>query len=330
MSLLKNLLGRTSRKVSRSNLRQDSSQSSDTKVLTKELMAEVKKLHFSTKRIADENLLGGYRSAFKGRGIEFEDVREYAPGDDVRSIDWKVTARSGQPFVKRFREERELSVMIAVDVSASSHTGTAGQSRERLAAQIGAVFTMIAMQNNDKVGLVTYSDQLESYHPPKKARNSVWRIITEVMTPGQYNPGTDIDGMIQFLMKILKRRSVVILISDFFDPKACDNLAQLAKRHDVTAVVIEDASDSQLPKSGLISLRDPETGKTHLVDTSSSKLRKAYDEKMSYHKQALTQTLEKSGAGIIRLRTGHEFLPTIRQYFQARVKKKQVSISCTS
>ncbi len=295
--------------------------------LSSEILDDIKKLHFSTRKIADEALLGGYKSTFKGRGIEFEDVREYIPGDDIRSIDWKVTARSGQPFVKRYREERELSVMVAVDVSASAHTGSSNQTRERLAARVGAVLTMMAMQNGDKVGLVTHSDQVEKFYPPRKSRNSVWRIIREVMTSGDYNSGTDLFGLNKFLRQVLKRRSVIFIISDFFDPSFGENLAQLSSKHDVTAVVIEDPLDHSLPNLGLLTVKDPETGQKTVIDTSQKRVREKYQELQLAHREKLVKSFRKYGVGSIWLGTDKDFIPAIRSYFLSKERGRKLPLA---
>ena len=248
--------------------------------LDPELLAEIKKLHFQTKRLADENLMDSYKSAFRGTGIEFEEVREYLPGDDIRSIDWKVTARTGTPFIKSFREERELTVLIAVDVSASTHTGTRGQLREELIAKVGAVLTLIALGNNDKVGLLTFSDIVESYHPPRKARSAVWRILHEVLMPrsskNTASDKTNTAELFSFISRVMKRRAIIFVISDFLELNFEDELASVAKRHDLTVMPVVDPSDFQLPAAGLLKVVDPETGAERLIDSGNPTVQDEY------------------------------------------------------
>lgn len=286
--------------------------------LEPELLKEIKRLHFQTRRLADQGVQGRYRSAFKGRGIEFEEVREYLPGDDVRSIDWKVTARRDHPYVKSYREERELTVFIAVDVSASTVTGTKKQLRDSLVARIGAALTFIALNNNDKVGLVTYSNRVESYHPPRKARSSVWRILHEVLMPTEFRRGTDLNGLCTFLNNVLKRRAIVFIISDFFDEGFSLPLATLAKRHDCTAVVVRDPSDENLPEVGLVRVRDPESGAVALLDTANATLREEYQKQSRSRRAQLDETLQRHRVGKLELTTNQDFLPALKLFLDAR------------
>jgi len=289
-------------------------------VLGPELLAKIKKLHFYTRHLASQGVGGQYRSAFRGRGIEFEEVREYLPGDDVRAIDWKVTARSQKPYIKSYREERELTVMIAVDVSASTRTATRNQLRENLIAQFGAVLTLIALQNNDKVGLVTYSDEVETYHPPRKARGAVWRILHEVLTPGTYKPQTDLGGLCGFLRRVLKRSSIVFIISDFFASNYERELAALSKRHDVTGVIVSDPADIILPKASLVNVRNPETGKTILVDTASPRVAEYYQQHSHSARAERERLFQKYRIGEVNLQTDQAFIDELKRYFESRSK----------
>jgi uncharacterized protein (DUF58 family) len=287
-------------------------------VLTPEQIAEVRKLHFSTKHIVTEGIAGQYRSAFKGRGIEFEEVRPYIPGDDVRSIDWKVTARTNIPHVKSYREERDLTVMIVVDVSSSTVTGTKNQLRERLIAQVGAALTLMALNNNDKVGLATFSDRLETYHPPRKGRNAVWRILQEVLSRSEYHPRTDLRELCIFLNSILKKKSVLFIVSDFFAGGYEEPLATLSKRHDVTAIVVEDPIDYALPNAGLIQVVDPESNQTCLIDAGNEKVRLAYTMHAEKLRQERTSLLRRNGAKVVELATNESFIPQLKKYFESR------------
>ena len=289
-----------------------------------ELFAEIKRLHFQSRRLANDSTMGSYRSAFRGQGMEFEEVREYVPGDDIRSIDWKVTARTRTPHIKRYREERELTVVVAVDVSASTLCGTGNTLRESIIAKTAAVLTLIAQRNNDKVGLVTFSDRIEKYHPPRKARSAAWRILHEVMTPGEYNSKTNLAATCQFLSKVLNRHSIVFIISDFLDDNYQDDLASLAAKHDLTAVRVRDAADLELPKVGIVSLIDPETGEETLIDTSSSKLRQLYKNESAGLLEESNKFLRQRGIGLIDLKTDGPFLPVIRKFFEAKAHKQRL------
>ena len=300
--------------------------------ISPELIAHIRRLHFESNKLADETISGQYRSAFRGRGIEFEEVREYSPGDDVRAIDWKVTARSRKPQIKVYREERELTVMLAVDVSASTMGGTRGQTKENLIAQLGAVLTFIALKNNDKVGLLTFSDCIENYHPPRKARGSAWRILHEVLQSGEYSSGTDFPETINFLNQVLKRHSIVFLISDFILPREqledkAKNplhaaLSRLSRKHDVTAIVTRDPFEYQLPSVGLLQIRDPETGVEALLDTSDQGVRKAF-ERQELERQSLLQSLlRKYRISSLELRTDKSFHHKLRSYFRQRGRRR--------
>ncbi len=289
--------------------------------LSPELLAEIRSLHFQTRHLVDQGVTGQYRSAFRGRGIEFEEVRPYHPGDDVRAIDWKVTARMNTPFIKSYREERELTVMVAVDVSASTFTGTRAQLREQLIARVGAVLTLIALNNNDRVGLTTFSNRLETYHPPRKGRSSVWRILQEVLTTGNANPGTDLGAMCTFLSGVLKRRSIVFLISDFVSPAPFEQpLATLAKRHDVTAVIVRDRADTELPKAGLICIREPESGEIHLVDSQNARVQTQYQELAKKARADQTTMFERNRVSTLELLTELPFMPELGRFLERRGK----------
>lgn len=300
--------------------------------------AQIRALHFQTKRLANEALDGDYRSAFKGRGIEFEEVRQYVPGDDVRSIDWKVTARAGQPFIKSFREERELTVVIAVDVSASTRTGTTQISRETLLAQVGATLALIALNNNDKVGLCTYSDKIESYYPPQKGKNSVWRILHEVLSPNKAaSDGTDPELLLSFLSSVTKRNAIIFLLSDTFLPnwmlsdvapaaskeQLLSKFQTLAKRHDVTVVTASDPIDDQLPQCGLLTIRDPESGAVRIIDSRSKSLQRLYKERNDAHRQELKNFLQRARVGQLQLSTARPFIDDINAFFKRRSHLKR-------
>ncbi len=288
--------------------------------ITKELISQIRDLHFQTKKLTDETLLGEYKSAFRGRGIEFEEVREYVPGDDIRSIDWKVTARSNKPFIKSFREERELTVMIAVDISGSTFTGSCGELRESLIAKAGAVLTLTALKNNDKVGLVTFSDKIDSYHPPRKARGAVWRILHEVLAPKPQNKQTDLSNICSFLSKVLKRNSVIFIISDFLSPPESyeKDLAVLTKRHDVTVVTISDPLDDSLPNAGLVEIINPETGLTTTIDSSNENVRQLYQKQSRLFQENLYDMFIRHAVAVLPLTTKGSLIDSIRRFFHSK------------
>ncbi len=287
-------------------------------LLTPDLLAEIKRLHFQTKRLADQGVVGRYRSAFRGLGMEFEEVREYFPGDDVRAIDWKVTARSQKPYIKTYREERELTVVVAVDVSASTLAATRGRIRADIVARVGAILTLIALNNNDKVGLVTFSDRIESYHPPRKAKSAVWRILHEVLTPTSANRATDIGGLCRFLSNVLTRRSIIFLVSDFIGESFELPLATLAKRHDVTALVVTDPADAELPKTGMVAVVDPETDERVLIDCADDAVREAYRAEARRAHLHRSSLLRRLGVASVELATDRPFMSEIKRFFDRK------------
>jgi uncharacterized protein (DUF58 family) len=241
-----------------------------------DVIAKIRKIHIRTSHQVDDLMAGDYVSVFKGRGMEFEQVREYSPGDDVRNIDWNVTARSQSAFVKEFREERELTVMLAVDVSGSQDFGTAEDFKQDLAAKFAAAIAFTAIRNNDKVGLILFSDRIELYVPPKKGRGHVWRVIREILTARPEGRGTDIAGGLAFLNNVARRRAVVFVVSDWIDT-GYDRVLRVSRaRHDLIAVSITDPRELELTAMGMVELEDAESGRHVLVDTLDPAFRKAY------------------------------------------------------
>ena len=252
----------------------------------------VRRLRFTTRRTMQELSLGQYRSAFRGRGMEFEEVREYLPGDDVRAIDWKVTARTGKPQIKVFREERELSVLLLVDQSPSTFSGTKDHLRADCVAEIGSILTFAALQSNDRVGLCSFGGEKRSYLPPKKARNISWQIIkslTQAVRPRKANPETSFSQTCDFLNLVLKRRSLIFILSDFLIDDLERGISKLTNKHEIIAVRITDPSELALPNLGLIEIEDPETGLRQLLDTSD----RAVCQQFYAEQQTLTAKLSK-------------------------------------
>ena len=245
----------------------------------KELMAKVGKIRILTNRLIDDQLSGDYHSTFKGQGVEFDEVRPYIAGDDVRTIDWNVTAKTGIPYIKRFSEERELTVLFMVDVSGSQSYGSVRRSKMELAAEVTALLALTAIRNQDKIGLVLFSDRIVKYIPPRKGRDSVMRLVREVLAAEDgAEGGTDIAGALKFLNGVQKRRAVVFVVSDFLqEADAFERMLRAtARHHDMVCVPVGDPAERSLPDVGLVELEDPETGELVLVDTSSAKLRRAF------------------------------------------------------
>ena len=285
---------------------------------TKELLKKVRKIEIKTRRLSD-NLFGGeYQSTFKGRGMTFSEVRQYNYGDDVRSIDWNVTARYNEPFVKVFEEERELTLMLLVDVSGSEMFGTKTQLKKEIITEISATLAFSALQNNDKVGLLLFSNQVELYIPPKKGKSHILRIIRELLEFKPKNKLTDINISLEFLSGILKKKSIVFVLSDFMDDKYEKTLSIMAKKHDLTGIRVFDPKDELIPNLGLIQINDSETGEIKWINTQSSSVRKAYSN--HYHKNVsfFESVLKKNGVGILSCRVDESYVKKLLNFFNSR------------
>jgi uncharacterized protein (DUF58 family) len=295
-------------------------------MISEELLKKVRHIEIRTKYLVNTLFSGEYKSSFKGRGIEFLDVREYQPGDDVRTIDWKVTARMGRPFVKKYAEERELSVILVVDASGSGHFGTRVKLKMEQAAEVAATLAFSAIRNNDKVGLLFFTDKVEKFIPPMKGRFHVLRLIRDILYFEPEGRGTDPVNALEYLMHVLKRRSIVFFVSDFlgkgFDPEVLRTpLGVAARRHDLIAVDIKDPAESVLPSAGFVELEDAETGETALVNTWSSGLRRAFKEHAEEEQGRLDALFLKLGIDRIRLSTDEDFTPVLHRFFQMRAKR---------
>ena len=287
-------------------------------MIPQDLLKKVRRIELRTSRLVDDVLAGSYHSAFKGRGMEFEEVRQYQVGDDVRTIDWNVSARFGEPFVKLYREERELTVMLLVDVSGSQHFGTHEQFKDELIAEICATLSISAIRNNDKVGLICFSDRIEAYIPPRKGSKHVLRVIRELLALEPESRGTDLASALEFLGKVQKKRSIVFLVSDMQDRNWQKQLQIANRRHDVVVVSTEDSAESKLPEVGLMRIEDPETGKSRVIDTSSTRVRKAWQQLAEERQIAVEQTLRRCSVDQIRIKTGEPFTNALRQFFRRR------------
>ena len=302
----------------------------------KELMAKVGKIRILTNRLIDDQLAGDYHSTFKGQGVEFDEVRPYIAGDDVRTIDWNVTARTGVPYIKRYSEERELTILFLVDVSGSQSYGSRSRSKMELAAEVTALLALTAIRNQDKIGLVLFSDKIVKYIPPRKGRDSVMRLVREVLAAeDEAKGGTDVAGVLKFLNGVQKRRAVVFLVSDFLagnGERGMGNgergmaferlLRATARHHDMICVPVSDPAEGELPDVGLVELEDSETGELMLVDTSSAKVRKAFAAKAESDREELTKFFRKTGIDTLDIATDKPYIDGVRALFKRRARKR--------
>jgi len=286
-----------------------------------EILRKIRILEIKTRAIVETAFAGDYHSVFKGRGMNFDEVREYQPGDEIRTIDWNVTARLGSPFVKKFTEERELTVMLIVDVSASGKFGSNAQSKRELAAEVACLIAFSAIRNHDKVGLCLFSDRLELFIAPKKGRSHTLRIIREILFFQPAGRGTDAAGALRHFNKIVTRRAVVFLISDFQAPDFSRELAVTARRHDLIAVRIQDERERILPNVGIVSLEDAETGEQIEINTADRTLRERYTALAETRQNEITRLLRRNNVDKIDLRTGEEYLPALRAFFKNRERR---------
>jgi uncharacterized protein (DUF58 family) len=287
-----------------------------------ELAHKVRLLEIQTRHLVNDIFSGEYESVFKGRGVEFAEVREYQPGDDVRAIDWNVTARRGIPYVKQFAEERELTVILAVDGSASTRFGTQGALKRERAAEVAAVLGLAASRNNDRAGALLFAEGIELYVPPKKGKTHVLRLVRDILSFDPPARGTDLAGAIRFLTRVLHRRSVVFLLSDFLDEGFEKPLAALAVRHDVVALVLEDRRDHELPDIGLIEAVEPETGARRWLDTSSERVRSAYRAAAERAAGERSAAFQRAGIDAVTLDTMADWVEPMRRFFQARERAR--------
>ena len=292
-------------------------------MIPRDILRTVRRIEIRTSRVVTESLAGRYHSVFRGRGVEFSEVREYAPGDDARSIDWNVTSRMGQPYIKTFVEERELTVLLVVDISASAGFGTAGRLKSEVAAEVAAVIAFAAIRNLDRVGLLLFSGGVDLFLPPGRGIEHVLRVVREVLVRRPAAGGTGLGRALDTLARLQRRRGVVFIISDFLDTDWEAALGRLARRHDVIAVTVEDRLESALPRAGLIRLVDAETGGTRVVDTASARVRRVYAERAAARLEALAGTLSRAGVDRIRLRTDQPWERPLVQFFRRRERRRR-------
>ncbi len=287
---------------------------------TSELLRKVRKIEIKTKGISKELFSGEYHSAFKGRGMSFSEVREYQYGDDVRNIEWNVTARTGTPFIKVFEEERELTVMLLVDASPSSMFGTQVHFRKDLITEICAVLAFSAMNNNDKVGLILFSDQVDLYIPPKKGKKHILRIIRELIDNEPKGRSTNIAIALQYFTNVVKKKSICFLMSDFFADAFETALQVASRKHDLIGMHVYDPFEKSLPKAGLIRLQDTETGQEVIVDTSDRQTRSSHEVRFEEKSQHLVKLFNKTGADLINLETKESYIIALHRFFKKRAR----------
>jgi len=299
-------------------------------ITTKAMMSRMRQLEIRTRRLVNDSLVGEYHSVFKGRGMDFDEVREYIAGDEVRTIDWNVTARAGRPFVKKFAEERELNILLAVDISASGNFGSGAQSKRDLAAELASLLAFSAIRNSDKVGLLLYTDRIEQFLPPKKGRRHVLRVVREILYHEPVGRGTDGVKALDVINHVLHRRAIVFMISDFQSPKDAIRVGaelrramrQTNRRHDLVAVHIEDAREKTLPNLGLLALQDSETGAVIELDTADPAVRSRFNQQAVERVRNLVNDFRAEGVDTLELDTNAPYLPALQRFFQSRERRR--------
>ena len=289
---------------------------------TSALLKKVRKIEIKTKGLSNHIFAGEYHTAFKGKGMAFSEVREYQPGDDVRSIDWNVTARYNIPFVKVFEEEREMTVMLLIDVSASGNFGTQEQFKRELATELSAILAFSAIKNNDKVGVIFFTDKVEQFIPPKKGKSHILRIIREVLAFQPTEKGTDIAGALEYFNSVIKKRSICFILSDFMSKEFDRPLKIASKKHDLVALRIHDTREDTLPNVGLVPMQDAETEKMIFVDTSSKKVRDNFAKNRLKATEKLRKLFPASGVDLIDITTGTDYVKSLINFFKTRGSRR--------
>lgn len=287
---------------------------------TAEILKKVRALEIRSKKLASDLFTGEYHSAFKGKGMSFKEVREYAAGDDIRFIDWNVSARFGHPFSKVFEEERELTVMLLVDISASSLFGTHQATKRDMITEIGAVLSFSAVNNGDKIGVIFYSDQVEAYIPPKKGRQHALYIVRELLSKEPKGKGTRVTSALRYFTNITRQKSIAFILSDFLDAQYEDALRVGSRKHDLIGIKLYDKMDMELPDAGLLRVQDAETGDRRWVDSSSVFVRKKYQEEFFRITAYSTQAFKQAGADLLHVRTDEDYVKVLQRFFLSRNK----------
>ncbi|MEI8294605.1 MAG: DUF58 domain-containing protein [bacterium] len=287
----------------------------------KEILKKIRRIELRTRRLVNSIFAGQYHSVFKGRGMNFEEVREYAPGDEIRSIDWNVTARMNVPYIKKFTEEREMTVMLLVDVSASGLFGSIELSKRELAAEVASILAFSAINNNDKVGLLLFTNEVELFIPPKKGRLHTLRLIREMLYFEPKGRGTNLAGALDYMNRVISRRAVVFMISDFMAPDFTKALTVTSRRHDLVAMPVTDPGESELPDVGIVTLEDPETGEQIDLNTSSRSVRRGLFELNEERMKSLERLLRSRRVDIVPLSTAEDYLIALRAFFDQRERR---------
>ena len=288
---------------------------------TIELLKKVRKIEIKTKGLSNHIFSGEYHTAFKGKGMAFSEVREYQPGDDVRSIDWNVTARYNSPFVKVFEEEREMTVILLIDVSGSSDFGTQTQLKREIATEIAAVLSFSAINNNDKIGVIFFSDKIEKFIPPKKGKSHILRIIRELITFESESKKTNIEVALKYFNNVIKKRAVCFILSDFMDEEFDKSLKIARNKHDIVALRIHDEREEFLPNVGMIKVEDTESGEMRWIDSSNKKVRSDFNSNYREFEKKLKQTLQSSGVDHIDIKTGKDYVKPLMNFFKNRGRR---------
>tara|TARA_B100001758_G_C18373172_1_gene592650 strand:- start:609 stop:1484 length:876 start_codon:yes stop_codon:yes gene_type:complete len=289
---------------------------------TSALLKKVRKIEIKTKGLSNHIFAGEYHTAFKGKGMAFSEVREYQLGDDIRSIDWNVTARYNTPFVKVFEEEREMTVILLIDVSASGNFGTQKQFKREIATELSAILAFSAIKNNDKVGVIFFTDKVEKFIPPKKGKSHILRIIREVLAFQPTGKGTDISGALEYFNSVIKKRSICFILSDFMSKEFDKPLKVASKKHDLVALKLHDKREESLPNVGLVPMQDAETEKMTFVDTSSKKVRENFAKNQLSKNEALKKIFQTSGVDLIDITTGTDYVKPLINFFKQRGSKR--------
>lgn len=290
-------------------------------MLDPDLVKKIRQIQITTSHVVNADFAGQYESVFKGRGMQFDQVREYVPGDDVRTIDWNVTARAGRPYIKQYVEERELTVMLVVDLSGSGAFGTVGRLKNELAAELCAVLAFAAIRNNDKVGLILFTDRIERFIPPKKGSSHVLRLIRELLCFEAPRRATHVAGVLDYLARVTRKRATVFVVSDFLADDFVEPMSRVNRRHDVIAVAVRDPAEVALPRAGLVEWADAETGQVRLVDTSSGAFRRRYATRQTERFERLEGTLRSIGVDCIGVRTDRPYIHDLVKFFHMRRRR---------
>lgn len=290
-------------------------------MIPREILQQIRRIQITTSRMVTDVFAGHYQSVFKGQGMEFDEVREYLPGDDIRSIDWNLTARTGRPFIKKFAEERELTIMLLLDISGSSFFGSVKKLKRRVVAEVSSLLAVSAIRNNDRIGLIAFTDRIEKFVPPRKGLTHVMRIVREALYHEPDGRGTDITGALEYLNRVTRRRTVSFLISDFFAEQYRKPLSVANRRHDIIAVSITDPREMELPDIGIIRIEDAETGRAFFLDTSSASVRKEYQShaRTLFHERL--RLLRSAHVDHIGLRTDSPYAQELFKFFRMRERR---------